>query len=217
MPAAKNRFCLVTLAITRILLVVWIALTLAPVLAVADDCTDGGNCFRPRGCPLCRGSFLLEISLAQSSEHCGEGGWFGGEFGYLWNLGPKYGLGAKFFMAGDDCGERNGIRLVGRRWLNSQMSFEIGPGIALGGTEEQTFPAFSLQVALEMWGVVAPVYNLEMIRPGLPSGWEWAPGAEPETRWESFLGVRASSYAVPVALVALLVAVGASGGVMGGG
>jgi len=196
----------------RFILITVIVAALVPALAAGQDCGDAGNCFRAQGCPRCRGSFLLELSMAQSAERCGEGAWFGGEFGYLWNLGPDFGLGGKFFMNGDDCGERNGIRLVGRRWLTPQLSFEVAPGIALGGAETQSFPSFSLQVALDIAGVVAPVYNLEMIRPGLPSGWQWAPGHEPPTRWESFLGVRLSSYAAPVALILLIVGVAASGG-----
>ena len=203
----------------KTILIAAIAWALIPAGAAAqDDCSEAGECFRAQGCPECRGSFLLEVSMATSSERCGEGPWFGGEFGYLWNLGPKYGLGGKFFMAGDDCGQRNGFRVVGRRWLTPQLSFEVAPGIALGGSEDQAFPAFSLQVALDIAGVIAPVYNLEMIRPGLPSGWEWAPGHEPVTHWESSLGIRVSSYAVPAALILLIAAVAASGGMdMGAG
>ena len=191
-----------------------LVLTLVPILATADECSDGGDCFRAQGCPKCKGSFLLEFMIAQSNEDCGEGGWFGGEIGYLWNLGEKFGLGGKFFMAGDDCGQRNGFRLVGRRWINPQVSFEVGPGIALGGAENQSFPAFSFQMALDFGGIIAPVYSLEMIRPGLPSGWEYSSGSEPSTSWKSFMGVRTSSYGVPVALLLLIIGVGASGGVM---
>ena len=200
----------------KVILITTIALALAPLCAAAqDDCGEAGECFRAQGCPRCRGSFLLEFSMATSSERCGEGAWFGGEFGYLWNLSPEYGLGGKFFMAGDDCGQRNGFRVVGRRWLTPQLSFEVAPGIAIGGDERQSYPSFSLQVALDIAGVIAPVFNLDMIRPGLPSGWDWAPGYEPPTHWESSLGIRVSSYAVPAALILLIAAFAASGGPMG--
>ena len=152
----------------RVLWAISTILLLSAGWAAAEDCSDGEDCFRARGCPECKGSFLLELMVAQSDEDCGEGGWFGGEVGYLRNLGPDYGLGFKFFMAGDDCGERTGFWLVGRRWINPQLNFEIAPVIALRGAENQTFPAFSIQMALDIAGVVAPVFSLEQIKPGLP-------------------------------------------------
>lgn len=177
----------------------------------------GGLCKGTGDCRRCRNASLIDFMIGSSSEHCGEGGWFAGEFGYLWNMKPSLGLGGKFFVGGDDCGERMGVRAVGRRWLASELSFEIAPGIALGGTDDQSFPAFSLQVALDVGGYVGLVYSLEQIRPGLPRSGQWAPGFAPETRWESIIGFRASSFAVPLALGLIVVGVAASGGVMGGG
>jgi hypothetical protein len=166
---------------------------------------ESKTCFRAQGCPRCRVSFLLDFSMAQTSERCGRGPWFGGEAGLLWNLGSNYGLGGKLFIGGDDCGERYGFRVVGRRWITTQLSLEVGPGIVLGGAEGQTYPSFSLQVALDIAGLIAPVYNLERTQPDMISRGQLAQGKEPPPHWESFFGIRVSSYAAPTVLAALLV------------
>jgi hypothetical protein len=197
---------------SAVLLLLAILLLPSPGTACKD-----ASCFRAQDCSRCQRSFLLDFHMGSSSERCGEGPWFGGEIGYLWNKGPEYGLGWKLFVGGDDCGERMGIRAVGRKWVNSQLSFEVGPGIVLAGAEGQAFPSVSLQLAMDIAGLIAPMFSLELIRPSEPpnSPGVWTTSAERAARWESILGVRVSSYGVPAALVALMIAVGASGGIMG--
>ena len=91
---------------------------------------------------------------------------------------------------------RYGMRMVGRRWITPQLSLEVAPGIAFKGDDQLRFPAFSLQLALDIAGIVAPIYHMEMIRPKYGG----------ESRLETMWGVRVSSYAAPVVGIGLGIA-----------
>ena len=178
-------------------LMVIAALICVPGPAGAGGTEDDNDlCFRAQGCPECNESFLLEFGATLSSRNCGESPWVNGAVGLLWNVGSSYGLGGKMFVGADDCGERFGLRVVGRRWITPQLSLEAAPGVAFGGTDRLKYPIFSLQLALDIAGIVAPVYHMEMIRPQYGG----------ESRLETVWGARVSSYAAPVAAIGIGIA-----------
>ena len=86
------------------------------------------------------------------------------EAGFLTNLSEHHGWGATLFAHyWDETGNRFGARVVYRRWLSSQVGLDLAPGIVVYANE-QDYPAFSGQVALDLAGLVAPIAQIDMIR-----------------------------------------------------
>jgi len=135
--------------------------------------------------------------MASSPERCGEGPYASGELGLLRNVSTLIGVGGTFFYGGDDCGARYGFRSHVRVWLDPQISLDFGPGIILGDDDEYSpyeWPGFSGQVSLNLAGLIAPFYQVDML-----------PGSR-GTHWDSFAGLKMDSYAAPISVVALIVA-----------
>lgn len=166
-----------------------------PTPVVADPVESpkpsrGGDCFRAQACPKCDSVFLLEFAVGSSSERCGVGGFFSGGIGMLRNLSSRYGLGATLFYEGDDCGGRFGIRPRLRIWLAEQVGLDFAPGVILGEDGDVSpgrFPSFSGQIALDCGGLIAPFYQVDLLRD------------RNRTRSDSFAGLRMESYAAPLA------------------
>jgi len=77
------------------------------------------------------------------------------------------------------------------------MGLDLAPGVILSGDDENDrYPSFSGQVALDLGGLVAPFYQLDVLRS--PS----------RTYRDSFVGLKLESYAAPlgVLLMGLLAA-----------
>ena len=120
-------------------LVVAIALVgAAPGVAQESDPDDTKECFRAQGWPRCDTSLLLDFGMAQPrGPYSGDDVWIGGAVGMLWNIGPEYGFGGKFFL---DKRDRFFFRLEGRaRWFEDRerdtIDWEatLGFGFAFGG------------------------------------------------------------------------------------
>ena len=152
-------------------------------------------CFRAQGCPNCDTIILLEFAMVRSLGSIDASPFGNGEFGLLQNVSDTYGIGGTVFYGGDEFGSHFGLRGRLRRWLSPQIGLDIAPGIVLGGQDDyglRQFPAFSGQVALDLWGLVAPMYELDMQR------------TSEGVRWNSALGLRSESYAAPIIVAALI-------------
>lgn len=198
-----NRLRAPTATILTLSLLSW--LLAAPALADEEPKPDRSGdklCFRAQGCPNCDWAILIALGMAQSPEVCGEGPYVSGELGLLRNVSERVGVGGTFFYGGDDCAARYGVRSHVRLWLHPQASLDFGPGIILGAEEGEyspyQWPSFTGQVSLDLAGLVAPFYQVDLLR------------GQDGTRWDSFAGLKVESYAAPIVALALAIAFAAT-------
>jgi hypothetical protein len=90
-------------------------------------------------------------------------------------------VGTFFILNQDEKGTRYGVRAIYRRWLSDEIGVDLAPGIVLFASEQQA-PALSGQVALDMWGIIAPMCEIDMIR------------KDDRVEWSLLAGARGGSY-----------------------
>ena len=132
--------------------------------AAAEQPTHG--CFRGRPSPPCNNFWLTEAGVAArlaGNQPYQSAPLFTWELGWMHNHGTRRALGiAAFGQAGGDMAAA-GIRPRLRLWMNSTMSLDIAPGIALIGSGGA--PGFSGHVGLNLGDYAAATVHVVALRP----------------------------------------------------
>jgi hypothetical protein len=166
------------------------------------------TCFRPRPAPACRSFWILEVSSERRDGSLGGqalDSWVlgSGALGGMTNLSSRWALGgalvsvARGYWPGEGGGVpgRFGVVVRGRRWLGGSLAVDLTAGLwRLSG------PSPMAELAVEAAGVVG-------VSVGVRGDPLWPRSGE------VYVGLRWSSFAAPVAVLAgVLTALSSLGG-----
>lgn len=133
--------------------------------AAAEQPAHG--CFRGRPSPPCNNFWLTEAGVAAriaDNQPYESAPLFTWELGWMHNHGMRRAFGiAAFGQAGDGMAAV-GIRPRMRLWMNSAMSLDVAPGIALYGSDGGA-PGFSGHVGLNFGDYAAATVHVVALRP----------------------------------------------------
>jgi hypothetical protein len=128
--------------------------------------------FRGRPAPECAGFYLTEVSLAARLDHGSQKNMFGNAYwivdiGAMGNHGSAAAFGGTAFVGLGDHRTRGGVKLRYRRWISRTLSFDLAPGVILGGKENPyllKLPGGVLQVSVMKGDLVGITVQLEAMR-----------------------------------------------------
>lgn len=182
--------------------------TIAIVLSFGSPHVAVGQvCFRGRPEPGCAGFVVLEFTGAvrlndksgPTDQNAAFLYWSGG---YLQNIDPRSALGAAFKLTADSDGHRYGPVIRYRRWLSPTSSFDVAPGLLLGGKDNfiaLRFPSPTADLAFNYGDRIGFAVGVDVLR-------QQSGGAQ----WQGHAGVRFGTWLPPLATLGLGVLIGAT-------
>ena len=162
-----------------VVLIAFAALS-GPVLAESSgeqtEVDSGGcHCFVGRPYPRCCDFWLVEIGpgiAVASSANWLESGttMLAADFGFMWNLDSRSGVGITLFGATDSYRSRAGLHLRYRRWLSPKTALDLSPGLLVVGGDTGpytlgiSYPCFMATAAVTYASRVSAFAGVEFLR-----------------------------------------------------
>lgn len=153
-------------------------------------------CFRGGDKTCCTSFLIFETGtfVPLKAERAERGLYYSADLGAMVNVGRASAVGASAFWESGSDRNRSGLRLRYRHWVGFRTSFELAPGIAVGGDDEFDGPGFIAQAAFNIGDLMSFVLETE------PDGHVYSVwnGTSYESRRRSEMtfraGVRGGSY-----------------------
>lgn len=156
----------------EISLSVLLSLSLSVDALGEGDSNACGVCFKGKSIERCCNYFIFESGyktlISGSNRDLGKSGFlFTADLGLMRNLNTIHAIGASVYLAADDDGTRNGLRLRYRRWLGKHATLDVSAGPILAGSSDlrvARWPGFVASVSVGSAGWFSVDAHLEALR-----------------------------------------------------